>query len=236
MIYLQSKRAVMNEEEQFIFDYMLGRANLEAALSGQLPESERDDKLSFAAQCFKKALDSGYVPTEEEKESEFDCRVKLALLLVHFNYRGNADISQKGLSETGLERAVKELEEALNIDASLEGQLLSDRRLAADVLLCLDSLWLAQSSHLYKRLGALTALQYLQNKWKSLEHLGSINLPGVCSMLFQYWTEIGNPGIGEDWLRRAADGETFEDVAKGTRFCSASSQYKKIAQEMLAQL
>jgi hypothetical protein len=55
-------------------------------------------------------------------------------------------------------------------------------------------------------------------------------------MLFQYWTEIGSPGIGEEWLRRAADGETYEDVASGTRFYSMSIQYKTMAQQMLDQL
>lgn len=224
----------MNQEEQFVFDYMLGRTNLELALTGQLTESERNEKLSFAAHCFEQALDSAYVVPEDERETEFDCRVKLAMLLVQFNYRDNADISQNGLSR-GLDRAVKELEKALKIDAATKGHFLSDRRLAAEVLLCLDSLWMAQSSHLYKRLGALSALIYLKDKPKLIEHLGSTNLPGVCAMLFHYWTETGSPGVGEDWLRRGARGETYEDVASGTRFCSASSQYKKKAQQMLTQ-
>src|ERR1051326_268779 len=223
----------MNPEEQFLVSYMLGKTNLELALSDQFGESERNEKLLFAARCFESALDSGYIPPDD-KESELSCRVKLAMLLVQFNYRDNADISRNGLSK-GLDRAVRELEEALKIDAHTKGRFLSDRKLAADILLCLDSLWLAQSSHLYKRLGALTALRYLKDKPKLMEHLGSINLPGVCAMLFQYWTETGSPGIGEDWLRRAANGETYEDVARGTAFSSAALQYKKTAQQMLTQ-
>ena len=224
----------MNQEEQFVFDYMLGRANLDFALSDQVSESERREKLFFAARCFEKALDSGYVPAPDEKESEFDCRVTLALLLVEFNYQNNSDISQKGFSSP-LKRAATELEKALKIDASANGQFLSDRKLAATILLCLDTLWLAKSSYIYKQSGAAAALKYLQDKSKLLEYLDGICLPGICAMLFQYWTEVGNSGIGEHYLRRSANGETFEDVASGTRFYVLSAHYKRTAQQMLTQ-
>ena len=105
----------------------------------------------------------------------------------------------------------------MKLDAAARGQLLKDRRLAAEILLCLDSLWLAQSSYRYKRFGASGALGYLQDKPKLFEHIG-VNLPGLCAMLFQYWTEVGSLATGEQWLRRATNGETFEDVASGTRF------------------
>jgi hypothetical protein len=224
----------MNREEQFIVNYMTGRSTLEAALAGQAGDSERQEKLLFDARCFERALDSGYALPSDEKESEIDCRVKLAMLLVQFNYQDNSTISKSGLS-TGLARAVKELEESLKIDAAAQGELLKDRRLAAEILLCLDSLWLAQSSYRYKRFGASGALGYLQDKPKLFEHLVGIDLPGLCAMLFQYWTEVGSPAIGEQWLRRAANGETFEDVASGTRFCIQSAHFKGMAQRMLSQ-
>ncbi len=159
---------------------------------------------------------------------------RLGIALVHLNYRSNADISQSGLTN-GLCRAVNQLEEALKLDARLLGRFLSDRRVAANILLQLDTLWMSQSSHTYKQSGASPALKYLEEKLRMLEHLRDVNLPGMCSMLFQYWTEVGSPSMGERWLRRAANGETYEDVAKGTFFCSASSQYKKAAQQMLTQ-
>ncbi len=225
----------MNEEEkQFVVNYMTGRSTLQAALAGQFSESERQEKLVFASHCFERALASGYLIPSDEKESEFDCRVRLAMLLVQFNYRDNATISKNGLS-ADLDRAVKELEEAIKIDASIGGELLKDRRLAAEILLCLDSLWLAQSSYRYKRFGASGALGYLQDKPKLLEHLDDINLPGLCAMLFQYWTEVGSPTIGDQWLRRAASAETFEDVASGTQFCAQSTHCKRMAQQMLNQ-
>jgi hypothetical protein len=224
----------MNQEEQFIVNYMTGLSNLEVALAGQVGESERQEKLLFAARCFERALDSGYSFPPDEKESEVDCRVKLAMLLVQFNYQDNSTISKSGLS-TELARAVKELEETLKLDAAARGQLLKDRRLTAEILLCLDSLWLAQSSYRYKRFGASGALGYLQDKPKLFEHIGDVNLPGLCAMLFQYWTEVGSPATGEQWLRRAANGETFEDVASGTRFCIQSTHYKGMAQRMLSQ-
>jgi hypothetical protein len=225
----------MDKEEQFVVNYMTGRSTLEIALASEVDESERQEKLLFAARCFERALASKYEIPSDEKESELDCRVKLAMILVQLNYQDNSTISKNGLS-SGLTRAVKELEETLTIDAAAQGQLLKDRRLAAEILLCLDSLWLAQSSYRYKQLGASGALGYLQDKPKLFEHFGGVNLPGLCAMLFQYWTEVGSPGIGKEWLRRAANGETFEDVVSGSRFCIQSTHYKRMAQQMWSQL
>lgn len=222
----------MNPEEAiFEIAYRAGVGHYEISLDDALNETERRESLSSAAFRFEEALTSGHAP---DVEDEFDCRTRLAIVLVHLNYKGNADISQNGLSD-GLKKALEQLERALTLDARAGGKFLIDRRVAATILLQLDTLWLSQSSYTYKRFGAVTALKYLEDKLKLLKHLGGVNLPGLCAMLFQYSTETGSPGIGEDWLRRAAKGETYEDVARGTRFYSASSQYKQKAQQMLSQ-
>lgn len=225
----------MNQEEAiFTISYMAGIGHYEIGYDATLSDSERRDNLSKAANRFEEALGTlklGYVP---DKEAEFDCHVRLALVLVSLYYRNNADISQNGLSEE-LERAVEQLEEALKLDARVGGKFLSDRRVAATILLPLDTLWTSQSLNTYTRLGSLSVVKYLQDRVKLLEYLGGVNLPGVCSMLYLHWSEVGSPSIGEGWLKRAVNGETYEDVAREMFFCSASLQYKKKAQEMLTQ-
>lgn len=216
----------------FEISYMAGLAHYSSAYDESLSQSERQENLLSAVGRFEEALSEGLARDQEE---EFDCRTRLGIALVQLNYKNNGEISQNGLSN-GLARAVEHLEHALKIDANDEGSFLRDRRVAATVLLQLDTLWLAESSHQYKLYGAISALKYVSSKVKLLEHLGGIYLPGVCAVLFQYWTETGSPGIGEEWLRRAAQAETFDDVASGTFFCSTSSQYKNSARQMLNQL
>jgi hypothetical protein len=152
-----------------------------------------------------------------------------------------ADFS--GLSNFyGLNRAIEELEKSLMLDTQIEEKMFNDRTVASVAFLPLDTIWMCQSMFIEKQSGVRNVIDYLESKMRLLDYLGDVNLPGTCFMLYTHYMHYleseTDPSTyyfhrADDWLKRAANRETYEDVAKGTMFCIASLHYKKQAQEKL---
>lgn len=223
-------------ETEFMVRYMMGSTAFDEVFDKQLTGPEREEKLSSAAYHFERALESA-----SDLDSKQECHRRLGIALVYLHFRDPVEIAEAGLSKfPDLSRAVDELETSLALDAQVEEKMFTERDVASNVLLPLDTLWIYESIHVEKQSGPKKAIEYLEAKMRLLEPLGNVNLPGACSMLhthyMSYLESQANPSTyslqkAEDWLNRAVNGETYEDVAKGTRFYAASLHYKKKAEE-----
>jgi hypothetical protein len=223
-------------ETEFMVRYMMGSTAFDEVLDKKLTGSEREEKLSSAAYYFERALESAM-----DLDSKQECHRRLGIALLYLHFRDPVEIAEAGLSKfPDLSRAVEELETSLALDAQVEEKMFAERDVASNVLLPLDTLWMYESIHVEKQAGPKKAIEYLEAKMRLLEPLGDVNLPGTCSMLhthyMSYLESQADPSTysfhkAEDWLDRAVNGETYEDVAKGTRFCAASIHYKKKAEE-----
>jgi hypothetical protein len=223
---------------QFIVPYMMGRTAFNEAFDSSLSDSKRIESLDQAAYFFDKAL--GLAPDEE---SEMDCHRLLGAVLFTQNFRDPADIARSGLSSfPGLSKSIAEQEKALELDARIGGKFFGDRSIASEVLLRLDTVWSYESFHIDQRSGALQAAKYLEEKLKLLNYLGGVDLPATCFALYLHYSDqkLGQSmyyfSTALDWLKRAPQGEAYEDVAQGSMFGSAALHAKKQAQERQRQL
>ena len=219
--------------------YMMGSTTVDEVFDKALSGLEREEKLSSAIFYFEKALEA--LKAAPDLDMEQECHRRLGLTLLYLYFRDPVEIAESGLSEyPDLKRAVEELETALDLETKVQEKMFTDRNIASAALLPLDTIWMYQSMQINQQSGPQHAVNYLESKVKLLDQLGGVNLPGTCSMLHTHYLSClesqSSPSSydsfkADDFLNRAASGETYEDVAAGTRFCIASSHYKKKAQE-----
>lgn len=223
-------------EKEYIVRYMMGRTAFDAAFDTSRSDSDRVEQLDQAAWFFEEALKSA-----PDEESEMDCHRLLGAVLFTQNFCNPVEIGKSGLSSfPGLNKAVAEQEKALELDARIGGKFFSDRAIASEVLLRLDTVWSYESFHIDQQSGASEAAKYLEAKLKLLDYLGGIKLPGTCFALFMHYSdqELGSSeyyfAMALNWLQHAANAESFDDAASGL-FYSAALEWKRKAKEQLAQ-
>src|SRR2546423_2630474 len=135
------------QETEFMVRYMMGSTAFDEAFNNALSGSECEEKLSSAAYYFEEALKCA--PDSDMKQ---DCHRRLGVTLLHLHFKDPAKIAESGLSEfRDLDKAAKELEQSLELDAHLEEKVFIDRNVAAEGLLPLDTIWMYQSMFLVKQ-------------------------------------------------------------------------------------
>lgn len=219
--------------------YIMGSTIVDDVFDKRLSGVEREDKLLSAVRHFEAALKA--LKSTPDLDMEQECHRRLGLTLLQLYICDPVEIAASGLHKRpDLERAVNEMEKALELEAKVQEKMFTDRAIASAVLLPLDTIWMYQSMYTDQMLGPEQAVKYLESKMEILDPLGGVNLPGTCFMLHTHYLsclESQSPPSSYDsfkadqYLEKAVNGEAYEDVAAGTTFCVASSHYKKKAQE-----
>lgn len=196
--------------------YEFAKQAFQAETKGNFNEAKNLNQQSV--QLFIEALDSGLTG-----RNEITCRWLLGNALYDENIRTEYEnIQSKGLKNIpNLERVVKELEKAVKLDSTQENGVFSNRQPQSD-LLRLDTIWAAQSGFIKERNGVKSAISYLKEKMKIIQHLG-IYLPNMYYSLATYYLEENNVAEAKNMFRVAMNAEDYGDVldAEERHFCVA---------------
>lgn len=196
--------------------YESSKEAFQAEMQGNFNDAERLNQR--AVQLFKEALDNGL-----EGRNEITCRWLLGNALYDENIRTEYEnIHSKGLKNIPhLERGVKELEKAVMLDSRQENSVFSNRQPQSD-LLRLDTIWAAQSGFIKERNGTKSAISYLKEKMKIIQHLG-IFLPNAHYSLATYYLEENNVAEAKNMFRVVMNAEDYGDVldSEERHFCVA---------------
>jgi len=213
--------------------YAAGVMLWESSLKAQLGSAEETKTRKECVRLFEEALEAGL-----DASTDIQCRLALGVVLLDIYREQFSALSQSDLGRlAGLNEAVSTLEEALVLDADKGTKVFINRVPQSMALLRLNAIWQQQAFNIKKQHGPERKVSYLQERLKLLDYLGGVKPPGVCiGLAFHYRDDAHNRPLTLEWLKHAAEADTYGDIDGESSFYKIAEHNKHSGKKGVAEM